>query len=126
LFACDEDGESKLSRLNKDRYRVEYKPVSDRSYKQLAMFFAVVKRIYETTVAQDLFSDAEELREAMLIEAKHRRRIFRLDGKSWYWVAKSISYKEADHNKFQAIFDAAIDAACLQWDLDRQELLEGR
>jgi len=125
LAPCDADGETRLSKMKDgQKVAIQSKKVSNRSYRQLAMFFAVVKRIYECSAAQDLFADEDELRKAMLIEAGHRKIIHRLDRTSYY-EAESISYKATDHERFCAIFDRAIDKACEAFNLDREELLRG-
>jgi len=120
FWPCDTMGEDFMANA-KDGYW-ECKKISERSYRQLSKFFATVSDIYKATDASEVFANTEEFRSALLIAAGWKRKVALLDG-TWHFEARSISYADVDHDKFQPIFDKAIKAACDEYDLVYEEIV---
>ncbi len=93
-----------------------------RSPEQHRMYFAVLNFVYQN---QEQFKSAEDLREATLMDIGHSRLRERLDG-SRYRVAKSVSFHNLGHEKFQEIFDKSIDLWCQHFGHDPEVLLQAR
>jgi len=102
LRARDKDAEEKLRKVPENQIlQVSTKKISDRSYKQLALAQKMIDVTFEN---QQQFATRELLRDALSIAVGHCEIRQKLNGDS-YLVAASWSFKETEHEKFNALTD---------------------
>lgn len=115
LIASDEESDSRLGKMGKgQKVRVEVKLLSDRSHKQHKLFFGMLTTTFNN---QEQFQTTESLREALLMEAGHTEMREKLNGERYY-VARSISYRESQHEEFNDLVDRVRAIIEAQWGFD--------
>lgn len=77
-----------------------------RNVRQHNLFFALCNKIFHS--AETGLPSVESFRKALLIEAGHADKIYRLDG-SYTWDAKSMAFDKMDQIKFQRLWDRCIN-----------------
>ena len=115
LFPCDAIGEQWMESASKGKY--EIKKVSERSYKQLSMYFVMLKIAFDN---QERFATQDEMEDALLLEVGHTELREKMNGEK-YLVPRSVAYQKSKHEEFTQLVDRMRGKIIDVWDYDPLE-----
>ena len=115
FWATDPEGEAFMENAKEGVYRVE--KVSERSYRQLSMYFVMLKITFEN---QDRFATQDEMEDALLLEVGHTELREKMNGEK-YLVCRSVAYRASKHEEFTQLVDRMRNKIIEVWDFDPLE-----
>ena len=115
FFSCDATGEAWMEFASNGKYEV--KKISERSYKQLSMYFVMLKIAFEN---QDRFATQDEMEDALLLEVGHTELREKMNGEK-YLVCRSVAYQKSRHEEFTQLVDRMRDKIIEIWEYDPLE-----
>lgn len=119
FWPCDSMGEDFMAHAQ-DGYW-ECKKVSERSYRQLSMYFVMLKITFEN---QERFATQDEMEDALLLEVGHTELREKMNGEK-YLVCRSVAYQKSKHEEFTQLVDRMRAKIIEVWDFDPLETNNG-
>ena len=95
--------------------------ISDRSYKQLSMYFVMLKIAFEN---QERFATQDEMEDALLLEVGHTELREKMNGEK-YLICRSVAYQKSKHEEFTQLVDRMRSKIIEVWDFDPLETHNG-
>jgi hypothetical protein len=119
LHPADDESAEQLRRLGRGEI-LRFTARRPRNLGHHRKFFALLDLLYEN---QELYTDREQFRRAVIIEAGHFDDQRLLDG-TVVRTARSISFASMDQSAFEAVYDSVVAVAltALLPGIDRQDL----